>query len=251
MVFSAVLVCSLAMALLIYRYDMYEREPWYMLVLAGVLGMASSWAIGYVEDFILILLPEQGRSLAVLAAVAGTLEELVKLLAVLAIWTCISSHFNDPFDGLIYGGMVGLGFALTETLFYMELAGSKVPWYSVVGQEFVRTVLHILMGALTCVGLGLARFRVAGWPQILVGCVTASMAIHFCWDYFCGLPRDDELSLFQRAIAVGLMVTAFTLFGVSVVVALRRSEDTHAVNKLGSLWGWPFSLLTSRKDPER
>ena len=36
-------VCALAAVCLVCRYDMYDREPWCMVVLAVLLGMGIMW----------------------------------------------------------------------------------------------------------------------------------------------------------------------------------------------------------------
>jgi RsiW-degrading membrane proteinase PrsW (M82 family) len=238
----AILACAGGFGLLVYRYDMYEREPWYMLLLVVALGAGAYWGLSYGEDVILERLAGGGTSLLAIAAVAGILEELAKLLVVLAVWLAIPRHFNDPFDGLVYGAMAGLGFALGESAFYMGLVGAELSWFPAAAQEAVRLFLHLLTGALTCVGVGLARFRVTGWPYLLGGFLSTSMLIHFGWDYFCGLSFPEESGVLQqRIMAVALMVATLVLFGLAACIAMKHSSDAHPIHPLKNLWGWPFS----------
>lgn len=243
MLLAAILLCASGLALLVYRYDMYEREPWYMLLLALALGAAASTALSFGEDLLLQAIPDGERSLAAQAGVAAVAEELAKLSIVLAIWFAMPWHFNDPFDGLIYGALAGLGFAVEESIFYINMPGSAFGGLVVAGRESVRLMLHLLLGGLTCVGLGLARFRIRRWPAVLAGGMSASMAIHFAWDYCCGLPAALETvpSVGERIISVALMLAALVLFAAAVVFALKHSGDTHAPHRHGALWGWPFT----------
>ncbi len=39
-------LCALLAGLLVYRYDMYDREPWYMMVTAIVVGATAMWGTG-------------------------------------------------------------------------------------------------------------------------------------------------------------------------------------------------------------
>jgi RsiW-degrading membrane proteinase PrsW (M82 family) len=241
------LACAICLGVLVYRYDLYEREPWFMLLLAAGLGVLGCWSIGYVEDYALERLPG-GETILIQAAVAGILEELVKLTAVLLIAQLVRSQFNDPFDGLIYGAFAGLGFGVWESLFYIKLMPAA-PLWMISGQEAVRLLLHLLLGALTCCGLGLARFRVPHWPWLLAGWCSAAMAIHFLWDFTCGLPsRYEEGAAHQRTIAILLMMTATVLFGITVVFGARHSRRVHASRLDRRLWGWPFSLLFKARD---
>ena len=45
LVYLPTVACAIALAALVYRYDLYEKEPWYMLALAAVLTIAASYVI--------------------------------------------------------------------------------------------------------------------------------------------------------------------------------------------------------------
>lgn len=235
-------VCAVALVLLVYRYDLYEKEPWYMLLLAASAGGIGCWCIGYVEDFILLRLPANlGTSNLGMAGVASVSEELSKLIIVLLIAHLCRPHFNDPFDGVVYGAVVGVGFGVCES--YMYIAMQTRSLWQQVGSEIVRLVLHLLFGALTCCGIGLARFAAPRWPLIFGGTLLASTGLHFVWDYFCGLPSTDAGTLQQRGIAVVLMLAATGLFGFAVVHSIGHSEVIHSLGVKRKIWGWPFSLF--------
>ena len=246
LVYAIVFVCAYALALLVYRYDMYEKEPWYMLLLVVSLGMAAAFGIGFVED-IAIQSFNQHESAGGQAAIAAFFEETAKLLIVVLVAVFFRHEFNDPIDGLVYGAYAGLGFALYESLFYLSFTPT-VPQQ--IGAEAVRLLLHLLMGGLAGFGLGLARFpkRLPLWPFVLPCGVVAAMGIHFFWDFWCGLPRDNVSEAFQRFAAVGLLLIATALFGVSVSMGVRRSRTMFSPKSQKRLWGWPFSLLFRRRD---
>ena len=50
LVYATVFICACVFALLVYRYDMYDKEPWYLLLLVVALGMGAAYGIGFVED---------------------------------------------------------------------------------------------------------------------------------------------------------------------------------------------------------
>jgi RsiW-degrading membrane proteinase PrsW (M82 family) len=241
-VYVLVFICAYILALMVYRYDMYEKEPWYMLLLVIALGMAAAFGIGFVED-IAIESFNQYESVGGQAAIAAVFEETAKLLIVVLIAVVFRREFNDPIDGLIYGAYAGLGFAIYESLFYLSLS-------SAAPQEAVRLLLHLLMGGLGGFGLGLARFpkQLPLWALMLPGGIVAAMGIHFFWDYWCGIPREELSDAFQRSAAVGLLLMATTLFGASVLLGVRYSREMFSPKDQKRLWGWPFSLLFRRRD---
>lgn len=235
---------------LIYKYDMYDREPWFMFLLALVLGGFSAWWVGDAEDWAILRL-DAVESLAIQAAIASVMEETAKLAIVLLIWAFFRRWFNDSMDGIVYGALAGLGFALEESRFYLDLvlrSAHRPSGADLFGQEVTRLILHFLTGGIGGFGLGLLATRVQKGAVILVGWLGAAFAIHFLWDYACGLPQGDDDGLFRRGTAVGLMLFALTLFGIAVRVGNRWSSLQHpASGKPPRLFGWPFNLWFRRK----
>lgn len=241
-IFLAILLCAVILALLIYRYDLYEKEPWPLLILTLVAGGVSGWLAGWVEDAILRSLGDRGRELFTQALLASVTEELFKLAVVLGVAWVFYHEFNDPLDGLIYGAFAGLGAAVEESYFYVQL--SEDVGTALIGTELIRLLLHIFLGGLAGFGVGLARFRIPYWPGIFLAALSADLLLHFGWDYFCGIPAQSaESALGQRFLAIGLMLGALLCFGVSVFWGSRWSRKILAPKSSKRLWGWPFSLI--------
>jgi hypothetical protein len=49
-VYLTLLACAAAASMLVLRYDLYEREPWPMLIAAAAVGATVMWSIGFLED---------------------------------------------------------------------------------------------------------------------------------------------------------------------------------------------------------
>ena len=111
LIYGCLAVCALVLVLMVYRYDMYDREPWYMLVVAILLGILACVTVGKFEDYLFFEFESffsGDYGLEKEAFITGLSEELIKLFAVAIIAIVGSRHFNDPMDGLIYGAFVGL-----------------------------------------------------------------------------------------------------------------------------------------------
>ena len=48
-VYATLFLCTMLVGMLVYRYDMYEKEPWYMLVTTAAFGVLFMWLLGYIE----------------------------------------------------------------------------------------------------------------------------------------------------------------------------------------------------------
>jgi len=242
LVFLSVITCAAVFAVLIYRYDLHEKEPWPLVLLVIVLGGMTGWLAGSIEDALLIGLGQRGESIAVQAAVASLTEELLKLLAVLFVLVLFAKEFNDPLDGLIYGAFAGLGAAVEESWFYVF--SERDPGLDLVGTEAVRLLLHVFLGGLAGFGVGLARFRLPYWQALFFGAFALDLLLHFGWDALCGIPAQGEESMLgQRLLAIGLMLTALLLFGLAVAFGSRCSKAVHAPESSKRLLGWPFNRI--------
>ncbi len=166
----------------------------------------------------------------------------MSMVVLLAI--AFGRHFDDPIDGLVYGSFFGIGCALYEMNTYhaaSPLAGPSV--VNQFGSEVVRCTLHWLTGGLAGFGVGMAKLARPNARQILLAWSAAALAIHFCWDFFCGLPtQGGESWMAQRVIAVSLMLAALGMYGWAVCLG-----ESHGRHMYGAqprrLWGWPFTLL--------
>ena len=54
-VYATLFLCTMLIAMLVYRYDIYKKEPWYMLVATAAFGVLVMWLLGYIEDLSLSL----------------------------------------------------------------------------------------------------------------------------------------------------------------------------------------------------
>lgn len=183
-------VPMLAFLMLIWFLDRHDREPLWLFLLTflwGACGAVSFALIGN-ETMIGVLgfLVGEGRAETFSALVVAPLvEEPMKALVLFAVM--FSRHFDNATDGFVYGAAAGLGFGMTENLFYflnVAASGDAVGWVMTV---FIRTFFSAVMHACatSCVGamLGFARFRGWGWKLLALPIgMGFAMAIHAMWN---------------------------------------------------------------------
>jgi len=121
-------------------------------------------------------------------------EEIGKSLGIALILLALPRLWNRPWDGLIVGIFVGLGFELIETVQYgaagaLEDANSDIDGLATMW--FIRAIagpgLHVFFSAVAGLGIGLAlnhpRLSVSRrWLYGLGGTVIAFL-MHFAWNY--------------------------------------------------------------------
>jgi RsiW-degrading membrane proteinase PrsW (M82 family) len=177
--------------------DRFEPEPWWLIMAAFVWGALFATLGGGISSSIAqgittALLEASPKEMDVVGATvfAPVFEETFKGIGV-ALIALISAlglrELDGPLDGAIYGGVVGLGFTLTEDILYVanQFATSGLGGFVVL--LFLRTVLlglsHCTFTACTGLGFGIASeakswfVRIAA-PVIGFGCAMAMHAMH-------------------------------------------------------------------------
>ena len=154
---------------------------------------------------------------------APFVEEIVKPAVLYAIYRWRRHEFDGVLDGIVYAGMVGLGFAFTENVLYYgrtALEGGDV----LAATFFVRGVMapfaHPLFTSLTGLGLGLVALREgAPWRVAPVVGLFGAMVLHSLWNTSAGLAGGVGF----LGIYASVMVPVFlALLGVVIAAMVRE-----------------------------
>ncbi len=152
--------------------DRFEPEPWWLLLCAFFFGaLIATFGGGTMNGFSQTLAvlatdePPDSENVQFIVATfsAPIFEEGFKGLGV-AMIALISAlgvkELDGPLDGAIYGGVVGLGFTLTEDVQYVSNAYAQDGLVGFAFLLFVRTVMngltHCTFTAMTGLGFGIA-----------------------------------------------------------------------------------------------
>jgi RsiW-degrading membrane proteinase PrsW (M82 family) len=239
--YAAIVVCGGLAALLVYHYDLYEREPWPGLVATALLG-ALAMKGAYLAE--LAVLTRYAGDLTA-AATAAVAEELFRLACVAAVAGLFPRTFNDPMDGIVYGSILGVGMGIEES--FALIAGAPPSGLERLPHELVRLLGHLVMGGITGFGVGLGRMRLPAWPRALAGAVAASVALHFLWDVVALHVSVTLLGVvLQNLAGILVMLSGMLLYGFLVTIASERSRRIFAPASLETLWGWPFALARGK-----
>ena len=112
-------------AVYIFIRDKYEKEPYTMLFLGLLYGVYSTfviWAVGMAFER---AFPHVETPFVNAFFSSAGIEEGVKFLF-LYFLVFRNHNFNEPFDGIVYGVFIALGFAWLENIIYVfhkELGG--------------------------------------------------------------------------------------------------------------------------------
>lgn len=159
-------VPMLIYALALWWLDRFEKEPLHLLALAFLWGAVPSIILSLILEIIfdipITLLAGSALTYDLLGSsiAAPLIEEGTKAVALVALFLFFRHEIDSPLDGVIYGGMVGFGFAAVENLFYLFGAYAEGGLGGVAWLAFLRAGLfglnHAMYTGFTGLGIALA-----------------------------------------------------------------------------------------------
>ncbi len=221
-------VPMLIYALVLWWLDRFEKEPLHLLALAFLWGAVPSIILSLILELIfdipITLLAGSALTYDLLGSsiAAPLIEEGAKAVALVALLLFFRHEIDSPLDGVIYGGMVGFGFAAVENLFYLFGAYAEGGLGDVAWLAFLRAGLfglnHAMYTGFTGLGIALALEIRSVWLKGLPPLLGFAMAVgthayHNALATFTG--HLESLTPFVFAVLGDWLATAF-LFGVIV-----------------------------------
>lgn len=223
--------------------DRWEPEPRGLLIFAVAWGAIAAVAIALGVDLLITMAFGASSSPAreAFAAIvqAPIVEEVAKGIGVYLIFVTARRAFDGPIDGIVYGGLIGAGFAFTENIQYFAISFIQGGVAEASTTFFVRGILspfaHVMFTSITGLALGFAARRgmrpgraLGPWMLGLIGAI----ALHAFWN--ASSVFFDFFVLYMAA-----QVPLFVLF-VLGVIALRREEARLTRRRLGdyAAAGW-------------
>ena len=194
---------GVAIGLYIYLKDKHEREPIGLLIKAFIFGMLSILLTLIISIPISSVIPIDKQNLGEQAIHAfllvALIEEFSKFVFVRGV-LYRDKNFNEPFDGIVYSVMVGMGFATLENILYVVDGGMS----TALLRMFTAVPAHASFAVLMGYFLGKAKFEhKKGYYAIYA--LGAAALLHGAYDYF----------LFISYIP-GLWVGAITALGLGI-----------------------------------
>src|SRR5437016_3465600 len=173
--------------------DRYESEPLWMLATAFFWG-------ALVAVFIALILNTFNERVVAVATnslhvarnfgaviSAPLVEESAKAFIVLVLFLFKKDEFDGIIDGIIYAGMVGLGFAMTENVLYYGRAvqgGLGGLTFIFILRGMAAPFSHPLFTSMTGIGLGWSRQSNNGFVKVVAPVLGFMFAIllHGTWN---------------------------------------------------------------------
>ena len=206
------------LSFIIYGKDKYEPEPKKLILFAfllgslavipaGILGASAQAVLGLSAN------STEKRDISHAAAmafiVAAAAEEFSKFL-VLRYWAFPKKDFNEPFDGIVYGAFIGLGFATFENVAYVLQYGFGMG----VARMVTAVPAHYALGVILGYHVGKAKFDSEQSRAIMGRGLLLVILLHGAYDFFIMQNRFPALA-----------ILTFVVLGWALILARRAIEE--------------------------
>jgi RsiW-degrading membrane proteinase PrsW (M82 family) len=237
----AALIPAVIYASIVIRLDRYEQEPPRALAAAFAWGAIGAVVFQRARRPRLRVRPvrgarlERSRRRASVVLGAPLVEETFKGLGLVALTLGYRRELDNTLDGLIYGALIGLGFAFTENILYFGgayledgLAGLGLLF---VGRAVIGGWGHAVYTGFTGAAIGWARGRyrcgVLRFVVPFLGWLLA-VVLHALWNggaVYLSAGADSDAGFLETLLPLGLVVVLPAVLLLYVVARLSRRRE--------------------------
>ncbi len=167
---------ALGIFLLVNFMDRFEREPWFLRLAAflwgAIIAIPPAFFIETKIDSMLNSMLDPGASEVLRTALqglnAGVTEETIKGLGLLLLFIFLRDEFDNVTDGIVYGALIGAGFAMIENFNYFAVNSKNFLVFLIVGRIILGWLGHSTFTACFGAALGYVRHTKVRWKQIVI-----------------------------------------------------------------------------------
>ncbi len=224
---------ALGYTLLVWWLDRYEREPFRLLLIAFLWGAVPAIALAILlevrlgDPFAALELAAL-RQFATDSLLVPVIEEVTKGLALFLLFVVVRNEFDNVLDGIVYGSVIGFGFAMTENALYftdlLRRGGADRFTDVVVLRILLFGLNHAFYSAIVGAGFGLAA-EVTGplrrwrWVFPVLGLLLA-IAFHAVHNLGLALAATS-----RAALLIAILANWGGVFLLVVIALLAWNEE--------------------------
>jgi len=221
-------------AWIIYWMDRYEKEPKFLLGAVFLWGAIVAAGLAYLVNtslavgIYLFTDSTAATDLTTGTLVAPVVEEILKGMAVLVVFLAARHEFDSILDGIVYAGIVALGFAATENTLYIYRDGYLENGFAgLLSLAFIRVVLvgwqHPFYTAF--IGIGLAITRLTHNPSVRLVALLAGLALAILLHSFHNLLANLFRSLGGFVIGTVIDWSGWIFMLLFILWAIYREQQ--------------------------
>jgi RsiW-degrading membrane proteinase PrsW (M82 family) len=178
--------------------DRYDPEPLWLLALAFAWGALVAVLVSIVANTVITIVAAVGAAIAGLPPELGMIvgavlsapifEEGSKGVGLLILLIFFRRYFDDVLDGIVFAGVIALGFATVENVLYYGNGLRAGGWYGLGLLFLMRGILspfaHATFTSVTGIGCGVSRESHKGFVKFIMPVLgyIGAVSLHMFWN---------------------------------------------------------------------
>lgn len=205
--------------------DRYDPEPLWLLSLAFAWGALVAVIVSFIINTFfgvavgIAVSPEAGEAVGAIMS-APIFEEGSKGLGLVILLVFFRRYFDDILDGIVFAGVIALGFATVENVLYYGRALTEAGFGGLLVLFVLRGVMspfaHVTFTSMTGIGCGIARESHNSFVKIampVLGYIGA-VILHAIWNGMAVIGGTEGFlyGYFLGEIPLFLIFVGFSLY---------------------------------------
>ncbi len=241
------LLPAFGIMLLVNFIDRFEREPWFLrlaaflwgaviavpptIVIETNVGQLMQAALAQSND-ILLRSVLQGVSV-------GITEEAVKGLGLLLLFFVLRDEFDNVTDGIVYGALIGAGFAMVENFMYFAHNAKDFLLFLFVMRIVLGWLCHSTYTVCFGAALGYIRHTNVRWKHIVIPLIgfLVGVGLHSLFDFVAlyanalvlASPNNSQVALLSLIAIIGDYVPPFLAQMVILYILIKSLAHEAAI----------------------
>lgn len=205
--------------------DRYDPEPVWLLGLAFAWGALVAVVVSFIINTIfgvavgIAVSPEAGQAVGAVMS-APIFEEGSKGLGLVILLIFFRRYFDDILDGIVFAGVIALGFATVENVLYYGRALGEAGLGGLLVIFVLRGIMspfaHVTFTSMTGIGCGISRESHNKFIRVVMPVVgyIGAVTLHAIWNGMAVLGGTSGFlyGYFLGEIPLFLIVVGFSLF---------------------------------------
>ena len=216
---------GIAICLFIFHRDAYNREPKLNLFASFMLGAAVVFPVAYIEIFFSQFSDNTISGTAITAFLAVALTEEIGKFFVLRFYAYPRKSFDEPLDGIVYGVMIGMGFATLENILYVQKFGVQTGFL----RMFLAVPAHATFGVLMGYHVGKAKFDNPNSGSLLLVGLFWAVLFHGLYDFFLFLQGNPYIKDYISDLL--LFIGAVASFIIAIRLSLKHIKQHRLLSR--------------------
>lgn len=205
--------------------DRYDPEPLWLLSLAFAWGALVAVIVSFIINTFfgvavgIAVSPEAGEAVGAVMS-APIFEEGSKGLGLVILLVFFRRYFDDILDGIVFAGVIALGFATVENVLYYGRALTEAGFGGLLLLFVLRGVMspfaHVTFTSMTGIGCGIARESHNSFVKIVMPVLgyIGAVILHAIWNGMAVIGGTEGFlyGYFLGEIPLFLIFVGFSLY---------------------------------------